>query len=806
MQNGALRLHLRCDARCLVDSIWLGGELLSGSCPGGYTGLLTGSAWHTSASLPDSPRLSLSGDSITVRGILIVAGADTARETWTFALAGESIAWTVERTLTRPIPVDDNAFPAISVEPIGRFDGALLANGGVAWFRLYNDTVLAYGTHTDGATLWSSRNQDCLSLAVIPGPGERALSVSKRGDTATCSFSVAPAPLRYRFDPGTHRRRFIRGRTDAWERTTYPAGTYRVTLALSAPDYRATFKRGEFRGIDGDAVTSIENTIARLGVIDARHFGGNSWHTPYGPICLHEQYIAQFGVAIDDPNYVRGYRECLDYYRDHAILPDGRVKSRWAYTDEDAAPGSADSLGFYEAQWGILMDSQPDFVINVAEEFDLCGDLAWLKTHKRSCESALDYILRRDSDHNHLVEMATPSHMDARGSDWIDVIWASWENALVNAEVYRALTLWSGLEDIMGDTARAESYRDFAAGLKAAFNRPVREGGFWDDTRGWYVHWREPDGAVYGDNLVVPVNFMAIAYGICDDAARKRAIFGTIESVMQREHLFIWPLCMFPYEPGVGLGNVNYPYPSYENGDIFLSWAEMGMRAYAEDSPGIAYRYCRNVIARYKQDGLAYQRYLRGTEAGAGDDILAGNASAIVGLYADIYGIQPRNDRLFLSPHLVKDLFGTKLVYNFQGETYNITLDRGVNSMSTRGVAFSAAGPFALKGDSGGVTWYRDERGSSAMAIRMPAGTTMTVVVSRWDSVRTWREEVDRGGARIDHVISGLVPGQLYRLDVDNAPRNALRASVIGRIRFTGFGNSRKEHSIALSPANGNKR
>jgi hypothetical protein len=76
----------------------------------------------------------------------------------------------------------------ISVLPIGRFDGALLDNGGVAWFRLFDDTVLAYGVHTEGAMLWSSRNHDCLSLEATAGAAERALSISKRGETATFAF------------------------------------------------------------------------------------------------------------------------------------------------------------------------------------------------------------------------------------------------------------------------------------------------------------------------------------------------------------------------------------------------------------------------------------------------------------------------------------------------------------------------------------------------------------------------------------------------------------------------------------------
>jgi len=53
-------------------------------------------------------------------------------------------------------------------------------------------------------------------------------------------------------------------------------------------------------GINGKQVTNVLNTIARIGVIDEKHFWGNSWHTPYGPICLHEQYIAQFAIGIND--------------------------------------------------------------------------------------------------------------------------------------------------------------------------------------------------------------------------------------------------------------------------------------------------------------------------------------------------------------------------------------------------------------------------------------------------------------------------------------------------------------------------
>ena len=68
--------------------------------------------------------------------------------------------------------------------------------------------------------------------------------------------------------------------------------------------------------------------------------------------------------------------------------------------------------------------------------------------------------------------MMTDSCKEQRGSDWIDIIWASYENALVNAELYHALELWAGAEVTLGDPAQAATYRDFAARLKTSFNRP----------------------------------------------------------------------------------------------------------------------------------------------------------------------------------------------------------------------------------------------------------------------------------------------------------------------------------------------
>ena len=797
LENGGVGLRINFNRKCLIDSLWIGSKPVVRPGGGAYSGFRTGPVWHTTRELPRNPRVVSGGDSLRITGIRYPVGEMGVEESWTFRFDRDDILWTIDRVFPEMLTLDDNAFPAFGFGAMDDFDAALLGNGGVAWFRLFNDSAIAYGVHTDLLTFWKTGDRRCLRLAAGGGGEPRAVSLSRTGGSLTCAFSRSPSELQYRYDEGTHRRRFIRGRTDVWQPAKYPAGAYHQVLRISSPDFQQELGRGTFRGVDGEAITSILNTIARLGVIDSRLYGGNSWHTPYGPVCLHEQYIGQFGMAINDKNYVSGYKECLDYYRDHAINPDGRVKSRWAYTDEDAMPGTADTLGFYEAQWGILLDSNPDFVINIADVFDQCGDLAWLRKHKQSCEKVLGYMLQRDSDRNFLVEMLTDSHRDKRGSDWLDVIWASWENAFVNAELYHALTRWSELEEVMDDPAKAHDYRAFAAGLKEAFNRPTDQGGFWDGRNRWYVHWREKDGTVYGNNLVTSVNFMAIGYGLCDDPRRRMSVLEAIEKQMQREKLFFWPSCMLPYEAGGG-HDLNYPFPSYENGDLFLSWGELGVRAYAADFPETALAYVKNVIDRYRKDGLAFQRYLRATGEGSGDDILAGNASAITGLYRDIYGIQPRYNRLYLNPHLVKELYGTHLRYDFQGTEYSIELNGSLNAIAVAGFRVSSQGDFALKSDGPRILWYNGNSGKPALALERPGTSPVDVTIREWTGRRCWGEKNPPGTAAVSHQVMDLPPNREYAISCDGHTVGTGRSDINGMLRFDYGGVSGREQVFEL--------
>jgi hypothetical protein len=188
--------------------------------------------------------------------------------------------------------------------------------------------------------LWNSKTGNGLTISV-DAPGKQiAMDYSRTvDDKLTYSIAIDQKQLIPRFDSGTNRRLFLRDKSDVWAPVKMNAGKTTQSITLTYFDFKEQFDRGNLVGINGEEVNAVLNTIARIGVIDKQHFGGNSWHTPYGPICLHEQYIAQMGLAINDSNYLKGYKQCLDFYRENAITTDGRVWPRWAYSNEDAMPG-----------------------------------------------------------------------------------------------------------------------------------------------------------------------------------------------------------------------------------------------------------------------------------------------------------------------------------------------------------------------------------------------------------------------------------------------------------------------------------
>lgn len=790
--NLVLRLNLA--GRCEVDEVWVRGRSVAGPGAGAFTGIRISNQWFTTRSNQVSVRVNAERNRLVVSGIRLGPPEFLVQERWTFSAAARQSAagasglcWRIERRYPGPATLEDSVMPAWNFTSLTTWTGALLDHGGVAWNRYLDTPNATYAVQAGGFVCWNPAANDALAIRATPGRGNRhpfhahARFTHEADGTLTAAFLIAPEALRPKHDL----RRFHPSATDLWAPFPVAAGTAAAEFSLLALDYEQTFDLGDLKGLPEAGIRELLHTIGRYGVVDRRIVGANGWRSGFK--CLHEQWFSQIGIALQDADYLANCAETFDYERDQALQADGRLKSRWWYVSADAMPGTFDSRGYYEAQWGLLMDSQTCFPICVAELFDLTGDRRWLAGQKPACERMLDYLLRRDADEDGLVEMHNDSHTDQKGSDWIDVIWAAHENALVNAELYYALTRWAELEELLGDRARAAQYRQRAARLKDRFNRTTAEGGFWDPAKEWFIYWRDRDDSLHGNNLVTPVNFAAIAYGLCDQRQRRQAILDRMEAEMQKEKLFFWPLSFFPYEPDEGHAKVNYPFPNYENGDIFLSWGELGVRAYAETRPDLALRYIRNTLARYEQDGLSFQRYERRTQRGAGEDILAGNCMPVVGLYRNIYGVQPKYNRLLLDPRLTPDLAGTRLRYRLRGQTWWIDLAPAAYAASTAGFTVRHGSRFGVNVAGERLEFFPGAQAKAELVLERKAGGRLEVKVDSWSEglreARQWTVRASDRSVRLTQTIAGLEPGLSYDLREAGRKVRSLAADASGRLR-----------------------
>ncbi len=771
--SGHIGLTLDLDGGCRVGSLTVDGvEVLAGS--GVRTGVRTRGGAYTSGAVKSAPRVSRRGDVLTVDSIVYGDGALAYTESWRFEPCGDAIVWTIaSNTGTALARVEDRLVPQWDFAAMDTWKGGILDNGGMVWCKYLRSEDDTYGVHTGGITLWNPERPGALRIETSTGGVMHQKFSHGKNGVFTIKHIPASGPLQMRYDLS----RCVGAREDVFAPYIVEGGDT-VTVRLSYVDYPEAYSRGNLRGIDAESVRELMNTTGRYGVVDNGIVGANGWTTNWK--CLHEPFFAQIGLALADTNYTRNLAESLHQEALHAVTPQGRVLSRWHNADEDQMPGTYNyQTGYYEARWGYTVDSQTGYVINVTELFDLLGSTEWLAGQKETCERALDWLLARDENGNGLCEMMNRNHREGTASDWLDIVWASYENAFVNAQLYEALRQWAACETVLGDTARAQMYDRAADRLKEAFNRPVEQGGFWSEEKGQYVYWLDDDGSVHGDNMVTPVNFAAIAFGICDDPARKARVLDEIERRTASEGLFHWPLCFDSYTREEVEGG-NWPFPRYENGDIFPTWGYLGVRSYAGYKPELALKYIRNILAQYRKDGLSSQRYERRSQTGVGSDILAGICTSVTALYSDIYGIRPKWNRMGLEPHMLPELEGTSFRYTHRGTDYSVTLAKGRNTLSTDRFTASSDGAFGVDYADGSLRVFPGNSDRGIVLGVKPLGGSAMVLSLEKNTGRTALAWSIDGKGRYEIGFSGLEPGGRYVLAMPG-DKKTFTASADGR-------------------------
>src|SRR5262249_16567566 len=141
-------------------------------------------------------------------------------------------------------------------------------------------------------------------------------------------------------------------------------------------------------------------------------------------------------------------------------------------------------------------------------------------------------------------------------------------------------------------------------------------------------------------------------------------------------------------------------------------------------------------------DGLVCQRYLRKTQQGTGTDLLANNCSPVVGLYRNIYGVQPKWNRLFLEPHLTPELHGTQLRYWLRGQTYVIDLSEKDYRIAASGLALRDREPFGANLGRTALEYFHSTNSIASLKLVRPADVRMEVQIETWSGLprgaRAW--------------------------------------------------------------------
>ncbi len=771
-----LQIQIDYSKGCKIGQVNIKGQNTI-SPSGVFTSIQTGTGISTSLESTKKAKVKVGENRVEVSNIVFGNDQMKVKETWVFTWSNDRIYWDIEREYKQAGSLENMAMPVWNFSSLSTWKGGILNTGGMVWCKYLKEPGDTYGVHTNGVTFWEPESGDGFRIEANSNTGGSIASAFSHGEQGEFTFTqyLTPEELGQRYNLN----RFVEGKADVFTPFEVKKGSAEISLELSYVDYAKKYDRGTLVGIDAIAVRELLNTTGRYGVIDKNIIGANGWVTNWK--CLHEPFFAQIGMAVNDKYYTDNFSATLDQERDQAIEEDGRVLARWHNVPEAQNSNYNFETGYYDCPWGYTIDAQPGQIINTVEQFHQNGDLAWLKSHKQSCEKVLNWLINRDSNNNGIFEMLNDNSEEGVCSDWIDVVWASFENAFVNAQMYEALNLWANCELVLGDKEKSDYYSKVAARLKEAFNKPVEEGGFWSEEKKQYIYWRDKDGSLHGDNLVTPVNFAAIAFGICDDSQRVKAVLDQIEEKSKAENLFHWPLCFESFKLEEVHAPVNWPFPNYENGDIFPTWGYMGIRSYVKYDKEIALKYVKNILHQYNKDGLSSQRFARKTQEGIGHDILAGSATTITALYRDIYGIRPMWNRMGLEPHMLKELNGTAFNYTLRDEEYHIKLSENKYQISTEAFILDNTSSFGVYMQNNTLLYYPGNQNAEELSVTRKDEQAIRMEIGEWSNSRNW---ILNSRGEYQFIVAGLKPNSTYTLIVNGNEKQSYTASASGSINF----------------------
>ncbi len=311
------------------------------------------------------------------------------------------------------------------------------------------------------ARLVGSRSDKTVDLCVeLPVPGAAGAGCEPDGSSTVCQLSLTP--VRLPPPPGLHD-------TARWEQA----------------------RRGWFGAIQPSAQWGEQNRpfSAPAGIL-----GNNVISDPAScSLWFYADQIFWTPQMTPDISAAMLVRRSIDWWLTQRVRETGEVVCYWDF--------------------GNFLDANAGPLIAAWDYVEASGDVAWLERRMERLEFIAEFLARRDTDGDGLVEAVQSGNrgtlqQPGRSCAWWDALNCGHKDGYTNALIYRAWRCLADLETRLGRHEQATRYQTLADRLKEAYARTL-----FNPATGWLAWWKSEDGELH-DYASPIVNGLAIEYGL----------------------------------------------------------------------------------------------------------------------------------------------------------------------------------------------------------------------------------------------------------------------------------------------------
>src|ERR1035437_2195072 len=242
--NSNLKITLDYQQKCNISCLEVNGEKVIEGASGVYSQIRAFNKIYSTLHLDASPTVEIANETVKVKGIKYGDNEVKISENWIFTITGKEIIFNIERTFPKSFIADEVSSPSFNFKSINTWEGAFLESGGLAWFYLFREKQFTYGVHSNYSAFWNSKTSNGLKINVA-SPGKQIASSFTRSDEDKLVYNVtvSNSEMTPRYDEDTHRRRFIRGKSDVWSSIEVAKETVSQTITLTPFNYQQAYNR-----------------------------------------------------------------------------------------------------------------------------------------------------------------------------------------------------------------------------------------------------------------------------------------------------------------------------------------------------------------------------------------------------------------------------------------------------------------------------------------------------------------------------------------------------------------------------------